>query len=82
MYWLLTNADGHYLSGICGTVLQWAADPDAVPPEQRFTTYGAVKNRWLALRQWLEIGCETLTIQPVSFYAHRTTPHLWAAAND
>ena len=82
VYWLMTNPDGYYLAGICGTVLQWVASPDEVPPELRFTDYYSVKNRWLAIRSWVQMDDEGLAIQPVDFYAHRSTPHLWAAAND
>lgn len=82
VYWLMTNPDGHYLAGICGTVLQWASSPDDVPAELRFTDYRSVKNRWLALKDWVPMDDERLAIQPVDFYAHRRTPHLWAAAND
>lgn len=82
VYWLMTNPDGHYLAGICGTVLQWVTNPDDVPPELRFTDYRSVKNRWLALKSWAQMDDEGLAIQPVDFYAHRRTPHLWAAAND
>lgn len=82
VYWLMTNPDGHYLAGICGTVLQWVPSPDDVPAELRFTDYRSVKNRWLALKSWVPMDDERLSIQPVDFYAHRRTPHLWAAAND
>ena len=82
VYWLMINSDGRFLSGISGNILQWAASADEVPPELRFTDYYAVKNRWLAIRSWVQMDDEGLAIQPVDFYAHRSTPHLWAAAND
>lgn len=82
VYWLMANPDGHYLSGISGTMLQWTANADDVPVELRFTDYQSVKNRWLVLRSILQMDDEGLAIRPVDFYAHRSTPHLWAAAND
>lgn len=82
VYWLLTNPDGHYLAAVCGTTLQWVADANAVPPELRFTTQYAVKHRWWALQSWLGSDKAGFTIQPVDFYAHRDTPHLWCTAHD
>lgn len=79
--WLLSNRDGHYLSGICGTVLHWEADANDVPEELRFSTHQRVKDRWLTLRELMTMQIHGLTIRPVDFYAHRSSPHLWCACD-
>lgn len=79
--WLLSNRDGHYLSGICGTVLHWEADPNDVPEELRFSTHQRVKDRWLTLRELMTMQIHGLSIRPVDFYAHRSSPHLWCACD-
>lgn len=81
-YWLLKNAEGNYLSGICGSLLQWEASPNRVPSELRFCSHQRVKDRWLALRDLSGLEAEGLTIAPVDFYAHSSTPYLWCALDD
>lgn len=82
VYWLLTNADGLCVIGINGTVLQFAASPNAVPEQLRFCSYQAIKKRWLSLRELGVVDVNNLSIQPVDFYAHRATPHLWCSCDD
>lgn len=82
VYWLLSNPDGLCVIGINGTLLQFAASPNAVPEQLRFCSYQAIKQRWLSLRELGVVDVNNLTIQPVDFYAHRATPHLWCACDD
>jgi len=82
VYWLLSSPDGLCVIGINGTLLQFAASPNAVPERLRFSSYQAIKQRWLSLRELGVVDVNQLTIQPVDFYAHRATPHLWCACDD
>ena len=82
VYWLLRNPDGICVIGINGMVLQFAASPNAVPERLRFCSFQAIKQRWLSLRELGVVDVNNLTIQPVDFYAHRATPHLWCACDD
>jgi len=82
VYWLLRNPDGLCVIGINGTVLQFAASANAVPEQLRFCSYQAIKQRWLSLHGLGVVDVNQLTIQPVDFYAHRATPHIWCALND
>lgn len=82
VYWLLTNSKGFYLSGICGSLLQWQPLADQVPAEYRFCSHQRVKRLWLQIRDSAVLDVDDLAIAPVDFYAHRNTPHLWCACND
>jgi hypothetical protein len=82
VYWLLRNRDGAYLAALCGNALQWVQSANAVPVECRFCTYQRVKSYWLQLREWAALEDEGLSIAPVDFYAHRSTPYLWCACDD
>lgn len=82
VYWLLSSPDGLCVIGINGTLLQFAASPNAVPERLRFSSYQAIKQRWLSLLELGVVDVNQLTIKPVDFYAHRNTPHLWCACND
>lgn len=82
VYWLLTNSKGFYLSGICGSLLQWQPLADQVPAEYRFCSHQRVKRFWLQIRDSAVLDVDDLAIAPVDFYAHRNTPHLWCACND
>lgn len=79
--WLL-NRDGLYLTQICGTTLQWDVNADAVPPEHRFSSFSHAKTIWLRLKEINPAQADRLSIRPVDFYAHRSTPHLWCACDD
>jgi hypothetical protein len=63
-------------------VLQWTTDPDLVPDAFRFSTFYGCKQKWLALRELMAAGDQGVSIQPVDFYAHRSTPTLWCSAHD
>lgn len=82
VYWLLSSPDGLCVIGINGTVLQFAASPNAVPERLRFSSYQAIKQRWLSLLELGVVDVNQLTIKPVDFYAHRATPHIWCACDD
>jgi len=82
VFWLLTNSKGFYLASLCGSSLQWAASANAVPEQLRFVTHQRVKAIWLQLRDLALVQDERLTISPVTFYAHRSTPMLWCALDD
>lgn len=82
VYWLLRNAEGQFLSGICGSVLQWAASSNDVPDELRFCSHQRVKDRWLKLRDLAGLSADGLSIAPVDFYAYCSTPHVWCALDD
>jgi len=82
VYWLLSNADRHYLAALCNNTLQWVASANAVPPELRFCSHQTVKQRWIALQSVLQIRDQAITITPIDFYAHRNTPHLWSALDE
>lgn len=82
VYWLLKNKQGAYLAAICGSVLQWQKSANSVPPEYRFCTHQRVKSYWLQLRELAALEDAGLSIAPVDFYAHRSTPHFWCACDD
>ena len=82
VYWVLKNREGNYLAAICGDVLHWVKSPNEVPSELRSCRHETVKMRWLALQNTHGLEIEGLSIQPVDFYAHRSTPHLWCALDD
>lgn len=82
VYWLLSDQSGLCVIGIKGTVLQFAASPNAAPEPFRFCSHQAIKQRWLSLRETGVVDVNRLTIKPVDFYAHRNTPHLWCACDD
>ena len=79
VYWVLRNKEGLYLAAISGTVLQWVKSPNDVPTELRSCRHETVKLRWAALQNVHGLDIEGLSIQPIDFYAHRSTPHLWCA---
>lgn len=82
MYWLVTNPEGHYLAGICGTVMHWVQSANDVPAEQRYCTFMRAKSVWLRLRELPSLEEAGLSVQPVDFYAHRSSPTSWAALDD
>lgn len=82
VYWLLTNSQGFYLAGVCGTSLQWVTSANAVPEPLRFLTHQRVKSMWLRLRELTPVQDEGLAISPVNFYAHCLTPQHWCALDD
>jgi hypothetical protein len=79
--WLL-NRDGLYLTQVCGTTLQWDASADAVPLEHRFSSFNHAKTIWLRLKEIAAVQADGLSIRPVDFYAHRSSPQLWCACDD
>jgi len=82
VYWALTNSDGLYLAAICGTALQWVKSPNDIPVELRSCSHETVKSRWIALQNVHGLDIEGLSIQPIDFYAHKSTPHIWCALDD
>ena len=82
VYWVLRNPEGMYLAAICGNVLHWVKSPNDVPNELRSCRHETVKLRWLALQNTHGLEIEGLSIQPIDFYAHRSTPYLWCAQDD
>ena len=82
VYWLLTNSKGLYLSDLCDQRITWAESANAVPEQFRFISHQRVKAIWLHLREISLVQDELLTISPVTFYAHCSTPHLWCALDD
>jgi hypothetical protein len=82
VYWVLTNSEGLYLAAIYGTVLQWVKSPNEIPAELRSCSHETVKSRWIALQNVHGLDIEGLSIQPIDFYAHRSTPHIWCALDD
>ena len=81
VYWVLRNKAGQYLAAVSGNVLQWVNSPNDVPNELRSCRHETVKSRWLALQNTHGLEMEGLSIQPIDFYAHRSTPHLWCASD-
>jgi hypothetical protein len=82
VFWLLTNSKGFYFAGLCKNAITWVDSANAVPEEFRFVTHSRVKAIWLQLRELALVQDEFLTISPVTFYAHRSTPMLWCALDD
>lgn len=82
LYWLVTNPEGLYLAAICGTTLHWVQSANDVPPEQRYCTFCRAKSVWLRLRSIDALEDAGLSIQPVDFYAHRSSSTIWAALDD
>ena len=82
VYWVLRNREGSYLAAVCGNVLHWVKSPNDVPSELRSCRHETVKSRWLALQNTHGLEMEGLSIQPIDFYAHRSTPYLWCASDD
>jgi hypothetical protein len=80
--WLLINAERQFLTGISGTDLHWAASANAVPEQQRYTTFTGAKSAWLRLRELSPLQDKRLAINPVDFYAHPSTPSIWCALDD
>ena len=82
VFWLLTNSKGLYFAGLCNNAITWADSANAVPEQLRFVTHQRVKEIWLQLRELALVQDEQLTISPVTFYAHCSTPSTWCALDD
>lgn len=80
--WLLTNHDGNYVSGIHRTQLEWVQSANAVPDRHRYSTFQRAKECWLQIRGLMPDQDESISVQPVDFYAHRSTPFIWCALDD
>lgn len=79
-YWLLRNEHGQFLTGMQGTTLFWSSNPNDVPHELRHCHEGALL-LWARLREVIPEQEFAVAIRPITFYAHRSTPHLWSAAD-
>ena len=82
VYWVLRNKEGRYLAGLSGSQLHWVTSANDVPTELRSCSHETVKSRWLAIQNAHGLAIEGLSIQPIDFYAHRSTPYLWCASDD
>jgi len=82
VFWLLKNSKGFYFAELCAGRMVWVESANAVPERFRLITYNRMKTIWLQLRDLALVQDELLTISPVTFYAHCSTPTTWCALDD
>ena len=81
-YWHLKTADGSFIAGMEGGQLVLAKHANSVPHAMRFSTYERARRVWLEVSDLLLLQNDAIAVQPIDYYAHRSTPHLWCALDD
>lgn len=81
-YWHLKTADGSFIAGIDGSELVLAKSPNSVPHHLRLSTYERARRIWFELMNLLPLQNDAIAVEPIDYYAHRSTPHIWCALDD
>lgn len=82
VYWVLSNANGYYLADLQQGRPLWVRSANDVPSAHRFSTYEQIKAKWIQLRDLLLLQDCSISVQPIDFYAHRSSPTSWCACDD
>lgn len=81
-YWLLTNQQGQYLADLVGLCPRWVASLNQVPDTHRYLNRERAMTLWKWIRSNSPVDNEGIAVWPFTFYAHRSTPHIWCALDD